>query len=107
MYALTGTRAALVPNERRPLTLGEGAIRSPAGYFFGPCLTERTHRPWFWKPNCLQPPCLHCCFAVGACATGLTATSVGRLPAAIVAALSGESAPLVSRAAPTYPMPLR
>ena len=28
-------------------------------------LTKATHWPWFLKPNCLQPPFLHCCLLVG------------------------------------------
>ena len=51
------------------------------------------HRPWFLKPNRLQPPSLHSFLVVGTRATGLTATSLGPWPVATVGGLLGESSP--------------
>src|SRR5436190_4592856 len=51
------------------------------------------HRPWFLKPNCLQPPCLHCALVVGTPGRGLTATPRGTRPVASLGGAFGDSAP--------------
>src|SRR5215210_5534593 len=38
----------------------------PAGRFLPPVATKLTQSPWFLKPNCAQPPFLHCSLEVGA-----------------------------------------